>query len=262
MLRNIELTSREEQLRKLLVDAAEQISKHNPNIEPLVLRWAGGWVRDKLLGETCQDIDTALNSMTGVEFTTALLEYCKNEDVSRKHSLTPEDIGRLATIQRNPEKSKNLETATVQLLGLECDFVNLRKETYNNDSRNPEMEFGTAEEDAKRRDATVNALFFNIHTCEVEDFTGGLFDIEAKIIRTPLDPFQTFMDDPLRVLRLVRFGSRLQFAIDKEVEIMISDDRVLQALKQKITRERVGVEVIKMLQGKFLTCLDIRRLSL
>jgi tRNA nucleotidyltransferase/poly(A) polymerase len=135
------------------------------------------------------------------------------------------------------------------MLDLDLDFVNLRKETYAQDSRNPQMEFGTAEEDALRRDATINALFYNLHTDQVEDFTGGLADLDAKVIRTPMEPLQTFMDDPLRVLRLVRFASRLQFSIDPETERFMGDRRVLDALTVKISRERVGVELEKMLKG-------------
>ena len=88
------------------------------------------------------------------------------------------------------------------------------------------MEFGTPEEDALRRDATVNALFYNINTEQIEDFTNQGFDDMAKrIIRTPLEPYQTFKDDPLRVLRLIRFASRLDYTIDSEsLKAMIRSD--------------------------------------
>jgi len=78
-----------------------------------------------------------------------------------------------------------------------------------------------------RRDATINALFYNLHTQEVEDFTElGLADMEAGLIRTPLEPFETFKDDPLRVLRLVRFASRLQFRIVDEVRQAMKNDEI------------------------------------
>ena len=153
------------------------------------------------------------------------------------------DIGSLHLVAANPEKSKHLETATARVFGLDVDFVNLRRETYAADSRNPAVEFGTAEEDALRRDASVNALFYNLHTGEVEDLVGGLPDLRDGVIRTPMEPLQTFMDDPLRVLRLVRFASRLGFRIDGAAEAVMADKRVLEALKVKISRERVGVEV-------------------
>lgn len=245
----IELTSKEAQLKDLLLDAAKFIDASGSVEEPIILRWAGGWVRDKLLGIQSHDIDTAINVMTGEAFALKLCELCQQPETVEKHAIAQSDIGNLHKIARNPEKSKHLETTTIRLFGYDVDFVNLRKETYTQDSRNPQMEFGTAEEDALRRDATVNALFYNLNTGKVEDFTTGLRDMKAKLIKTPLEPFQTFMDDPLRVLRLVRFASRLEFTIDPAAEKVMGDPRVLDALRLKISRERIGVEIQKMLQG-------------
>jgi tRNA nucleotidyltransferase/poly(A) polymerase len=86
----------------------------------------------------------------------------------------------------------------------------------------------------------------------VEDFVGGLVDLRAGLIRTPLEPLQTFLDDPLRVLRLVRFASRLGFRIDEAAERVMGDERVLGNLRVKISRERIGVELEKMMKGGFL----------
>ncbi|KAF4952645.1 hypothetical protein FGADI_6535 [Fusarium gaditjirri] len=249
VITTIRLTNKEEQLRRLLLDVAKDIDESGKAPEPIVLRWAGGWVRDKLLNIQSHDIDVAINTMTGVPFAQAMCDYCERPEAMSKHKIGPADIGSLHNVARKPEKSKHLETAMVKMFGLDLDFVNLRKETYTEDSRNPQMEFGTAEEDARRRDATVNALFYNLHDDRVEDFTGGLADMEAKIIRTPLEPFQTFMDDPLRVLRLVRFASRLRFTIDANTRKFMADPKVLEALRAKISRERVGVELEKMLKG-------------
>ncbi|GJC77880.1 CCA tRNA nucleotidyltransferase, mitochondrial [Colletotrichum liriopes] len=246
----LSLTTKEKQLRDLLVDVAAFIDAAGRSPEPLVLRWAGGWVRDKLLGIESHDIDTAINVMTGYAFSLELRDYCAQDEHTKKHSIGPDDMGSLHRIAANPDKSKHLETATTRMFGLDVDFVNLRKETYTQDSRNPAMEFGTAEEDALRRDATINALFYNLHTGLVEDLTGGLSDMKSRLIRTPMEPFQTFTDDPLRVLRLVRFASRLDFAIDSAATAVMADARVLDALKLKISRERVGVEMEKMLKGK------------
>ncbi|KAM0323429.1 hypothetical protein ACHAQA_008708 [Verticillium albo-atrum] len=244
------LTDRERQLRNLLIDVSAYIDSTDSLSEPLVLRWAGGWVRDKLLGTASHDIDVAINVMTGLRFGEKLREYCDVPERASRHDIGPDDIGNLHRIAANPEKSKNLETTTVKVFGLDLDFVNLRTETYAEDSRNPAVDFGTAEEDALRRDATVNALFFNLHTEQVEDFTGGLADMRDQLIRTPLEPLQTFTDDPLRVLRLVRFASRLGFAIDPAARDVMADPGVLAALRVKISRERVGVELEKMLKGK------------
>jgi tRNA nucleotidyltransferase (CCA-adding enzyme) len=248
----ISLTPRESQIRNLLLDVARQINESGTEKikEPLELRFAGGWVRDKLLGIQSNDIDTAINAMTGEQFSGKLTEYLENPANLSKHGISKEEVGNIHKVAKNPEKSKHLETVGRKILGLDLDFVNLRKETYSEDSRNPQMEFGTAKEDAERRDATINALFYNLHTDKVEDFTGGLLDLKSKRIRTPLAPLQTFLDDPLRVLRLIRFASRLQFDIDKNTSDFMSYPSVLNALKLKISRERVGMELEKMLKGE------------
>ncbi|KLU85960.1 poly(A) polymerase, partial [Magnaporthiopsis poae ATCC 64411] len=265
-MRAVTLTPHEKQFKGLLLDVARRIDGNAKakaeaqaaagaagpaaEPEPVVLRWAGGWVRDKLLGIQSHDIDVAINSMTGEAFASHLVEFVADPANVERHGITSGDIGYLHKVAANPEKSKHLETVATRLFGIDVDFVNLRKETYAQDSRNPQMEFGTAEEDALRRDATVNALFYNINTDEVEDFVGGMADLDRKLIRTPLEPLQTFTDDPLRVLRLVRFASRLGFSIDPAAEETMSNPRVLEALRLKISRERVGVEVDKMLKGK------------
>ena len=92
-------------------------------------------------------------------------------------------------------------------MGVSIDLVNLRSEEYGEDSRVPEIKIGTPEQDALRRDLTINSLFYNINTKQVEDFTKmGLADLNKGTARTPLEPLKTFMDDPLRVLRTVRFA--------------------------------------------------------
>lgn len=160
------------------------------------------------------------------------------------------EIKNLHKIEANPEKSKHLETITTKMFGIDIDFVNLRKEVYDEKSRNPQMEFGTPEEDALRRDACVNALFYNLDSQEVEDFTKrGLDDMQAGIIRTPLEPYQTFKDDPLRVLRLIRFAARLGYEIEPAALEKMKDPTIHEALRLKISRERVGVEIGKIMTG-------------
>lgn len=249
MGRVVRLNAQEDQLRRLLLDVSSFINESRPATQPVIIRWAGGWVRDKLLGIESHDIDVAINAMTGVNFAQRMHEYCHMADAIKKHAIKPDDIGNLHNVARNPDKSKHLETAMLRIFGLELDLVNLRKETYAEDSRNPVVEFGTAEEDALRRDATINALFYNLHTNQIEDFTGGVQDLAAKVLRTPLNPLDTFKDDPLRVLRLVRFASRLGFIIEEETRCVMAHADVLEALKVKISRERIGIELEKMLKG-------------
>ena len=277
----LELTTVEETLKRLLLDVADYID-NTPNPvsvdttvklpeelenEKIVLRFTGGWIRDKLLGVGSHDIDVAINKMTGYQFGLRLKEYLEIPGNAEKYGLEgvatsdktnqkadtnekSKTVGGLHKIEANPEKSKHLETVTTKILGLDIDLVNLRKETYTDESRNPQMEFGTPEEDALRRDATVNAMFYNLNTSKIEDFTGlGRSDLQKKIIRTPLDPYQTFKDDPLRVLRLIRFASRLGYTIDSDALVAMKDAEIKDALRRKISRERVGIEVEKMFKG-------------
>ena len=250
--------------KKLLIDCRNHNRKQRSQwFEPassLELRFTGGWVRDKLLGLESHDVDVALSSMTGEQFGLMLQEYVKTnapEYEAKARRLETRSIFKdLHRIKKNPEKSKHLETMTTTIFGLEVDFVNLRKETYSEDSRNPEIEFGTPEEDAKRRDATINAMFYNLDMeSTVEDFTGkGLEDLKEGIIRTPLPPYETFIDDPLRVLRLIRFASKYGYDLEKESAACMQDPKIHQALLRKITRDRVGVEVEKMFTGRSHVC--------
>jgi tRNA nucleotidyltransferase/poly(A) polymerase len=158
----------------------------------------------------------------------------------------------VGVVLKNPEKSKHLETATMRINNYWIDFVNLRAEEYTSDSRIPDlMRIGTAEEDAFRRDLTINSLFYNINEGIVEDMTGrGLEDLKKRIVATPLPPLTTLLDDPLRVLRSVRFAARLRFGMDDALTEAAADERVKRALEQKVSRERVGSEVDLMLKSR------------
>ncbi|MCH91520.1 CCA tRNA nucleotidyltransferase mitochondrial-like, partial [Trifolium medium] len=110
--------------------------------------------------------------------------------------------------------------------------------------------FGTAEEDAYRRDLTINSLFYNINTDAVEDFTKrGISDLKSGKIVTPLPPKTTFIDDPLRVLRAIRFGARFDFTLDEDLKVAAACDDVKNALAAKISRERIGTEIDLMISG-------------
>ncbi|KAJ2637130.1 CCA tRNA nucleotidyltransferase, mitochondrial, partial [Coemansia sp. RSA 1694] len=161
--KTLSLTATEQEICDLLVNVVETIHAKQPEQPKLVLRIAGGWVRDKLLGLESHDIDIAIDHMSGFD-----LAQHVNQHLS-EHGYP---VSTIAKISQNPERSKHLETATTSVLGLLVDFVNLRSETYNSDSRIPQIEFGTPADDALRRDITINALFYNIHTRQVEDFTG------------------------------------------------------------------------------------------
>lgn len=244
----IVLSETESKICDLLKDYCNYYNNTNNTAasnEELVLRITGGWVRDKLLGQGSHDLDIAINKMSGELFAHGLNDYLLQN--YSKYGIKPHSIHK---IDKNPEKSKHLETATTKLFGIEVDFVNLRSEEYTELSRIPIVDFGTPEQDALRRDATLNALFYNIQTDSIEDFTGkGLSDLKNGILRTPLPPKQTFLDDPLRVLRLIRFASRFNFKIDRNVLEEMGDLEINKSFNSKISRERIGVEMEKILSG-------------
>ena len=194
--------------------------------------------------------------MTGMQFCEFLESFISRE--GPKYQVKAKEIEGASPkfrgfhkIARNAAKSKHLETMTTTIFGLDLDFVNLRKEVYEEGSRVPkEMGFGSAKEDAFRKDATVNALFYNLDSGQIEDFTGmGLRDMEAGVVRTPLEPRRTFLDDSLRVLRVIRIVSRHGFSIEDRTKEAMKDTRIHEMLRMIISRERVGIEVTKMMNG-------------
>ncbi|RDA93059.1 hypothetical protein CP533_0729 [Ophiocordyceps camponoti-saundersi (nom. inval.)] len=253
----ISLLPAEKLLRELLLGCRAHIQKSGLAAANDLEMWiTGGWVRDRLLGIPCSDVDIALSTMTGSQFGEALTEFFNlEENNSYRDQASDLEIDTSSiftgfhTTKQNLRKSKNLETTIGKVFGLDVDLVNLRKEVYDDDSRTPIMEFGTAEEDAFRRDATVNSLFFNLDTQQVVDLTTrGLKDMAAGIIRTPLEPHKTFMDDPLRVLRLIRIGSKLGYTVEEATKSSMADTDIHTALCAKVSRERVGIEVFKMMR--------------
>ncbi|RLV92024.1 CCA tRNA nucleotidyltransferase mitochondrial [Spathaspora sp. JA1] len=242
----ITLTAPERRVRELLVEYCNYYNTQNGigEDEQLELRITGGWVRDKLLGNESHDIDIAVNHLTGEQFAHGLSKYVKQYQ--------PEsDMHTLHTIKKNPDKSKHLETCTTKLYGIDIDFVNLRSEEYSLDSRVPVIEFGTPQEDALRRDATLNALFYNLNHSKIEDFTGkGLEDLQHGLLRTPLPPIQTFLDDPLRIIRLVRFASKFNFMIEHKTLHAMKEKQNKIVLSTKISKERIEIELRKILTSK------------
>jgi putative nucleotidyltransferase with HDIG domain len=204
------------------------------------LRVAGGWVRDKLLGKDSNDIDVSPDNMSGEEFALLTKEFMD------EHGLA---AGNVAVVKANPEQSKHLATAMLKIFGWPIDFVQLRTESYA-DSRIPEIEPGTPEEDASRRDLTINAMFYNINTGQIEDFVGGMEDLREGIARTPIDPVQTFLDDPLRILRTVRFAAKYGLRLAPELIEAANRPEVQAAFRNKVSKERILSELLWKPEGK------------
>ena len=191
----------------------------------------GGYVRDLILKRPSKDIDIVVVG-SGIAMAKAVAR-----ELGKGTSLSVFQTFGTAQV-KNKEKE------------IEIEFVGARKESYNKDSRNPIVENGTLEDDQNRRDFTVNALAIRLNEIafgEVIDPFDGLEDMRDMILRTPLDPDITFSDDPLRMLRAIRFATQLQFDIDDE-----TFDAIIRNRKriEIITQERIIDEIHKIMLSK------------
>ena len=186
----------------------------------------GGYVRDLFLNRPTNDVDVMVVG-NGIETARAL-----STRLGREHQ---------------PAIYQNFGTAQVKWHGIEIEFVGARRESYDRNSRKPIVEDGTLEDDLNRRDFTINALGICLnadHFGELVDHFEGLYDLEDGIIRTPLDPDITFSDDPLRMMRCIRFATQLNFFIDDETfdALERNKDRI-----KIISAERIIAELNKIM---------------
>jgi len=195
------------------------------NLQSFVI---GGFVRDIFLKRESKDIDIVVIG-SGIELAQKVAAKAGNPKVS---------------------VFKNFGTAMLKYKDLEIEFVGARKESYNRNSRKPIVEDGSLEDDQKRRDFTINALALSLHQDnfgELLDPFGGIDNLNEKIIKTPMDPLITFSDDPLRMMRAIRFATQLNFTIAPETF------EAIQKNKERIhiiSKERIIEEMNKMILSK------------
>ena len=186
----------------------------------------GGYVRDYFLGRPSTDIDVVVVG-SGIDLAEKLAKELKTK----------------------VSVFKTFGTAMVQTKGMEIEFVGARKESYNFDSRKPVVEAGTIEDDQLRRDFTINAMAFRLNEGrfgELIDPFGGIKDLDSLIIRTPCDPDTTFSDDPLRMIRAVRFATQLGFDIYPETFDAIAHNRERIGI---VSKERITTELNKVMEA-------------
>ena len=186
----------------------------------------GGFVRDIFLERKSKDIDVVVVG-SGIETATAL---CKELGKGAKLSVF-----------------RNFGTAQIKWHNTEVEFVGARRESYNRDSRKPIVENGTLNDDLERRDFTISALGICLNSNrfgELIDPFGGLEDMEDHIVRTPLDPDITFSDDPLRMMRCIRFATQLNFKIEEETFEALINNRERIGI---VSKERIITELNKII---------------
>ena len=209
---SINLISQESLIIKQVAEAASSLG-----VQAFVV---GGFVRDKLIGRNCKDIDIVCLG-DAIELAKAYQQMLP----SRPHL----------------SWFKNFGTAHLNVDGYDVEFVGARKESYLSHSRNPIVEPGSLQDDQERRDFTINALAFEVSDNELKliDPFNGIKDLEDLIIRTPSAPEKTFSDDPLRMMRAIRFASQLGFDIHSETWLGIVDasDRIKIISQERITDE-------------------------
>jgi putative nucleotidyltransferase with HDIG domain len=186
----------------------------------------GGYVRDRLLARPSTDIDIVCVG-SGIR-------------LAENVAATLRPIPRIAVYRR-------FGTAMLKHGDMEIEFVGARKESYRHDSRKPSVEDGTLEDDQNRRDFTINALAVSLNKQDfgrIIDPFDGLLHLEQKLIKTPLEPGRTFSDDPLRMMRAVRFATQLDFVIDPETKEALHEFRNRIKI---VSNERIAIELNKII---------------
>lgn len=212
------------------------------------LRVVGGWVRDKIMGKSSDDIDIAITGGNGDRMAEAVRKY-DLQFLNEKHTGLPYSVS-LEKEQDN-SRTNNLKVGGISINNIKIEFVPMRKESYSQDSRTPHISAtDDPQEDVKRRDLTINAIYYNIDSGQIEDYVGGLEDISNGLLRTPEDPITTLNEDPLRAIRVLRFLSQLQgFKIDEKLIEALKNPTVHNSYLTKVAPERAKKEIEKLVLG-------------
>jgi putative nucleotidyltransferase with HDIG domain len=213
-----------ENLETVIIGKVAEAAKHL-SLPAFVV---GGFVRDKLLGRPCKDIDIV----------------CLGDAIALANKTSE-------LFQPQPKVSwfKNFGTAHINIQGYDVEFVGARKESYQQHSRNPTVEPGSIKDDQERRDFTINALAIHVEQSINQDVLlvdpfNGVQDLNDKIIRTPMAPEKTFSDDPLRMLRAIRFATQLGFVIESNTLLGIIETAPRISI---ISQERITDELNKIM---------------
>lgn len=241
----ISITPKESLIFDLIKKARD---KYAPGIS---LRVAGGWVRDRVIGKISDDIDIAVSGGDGIRLAEAVSRY-DMEITGGARTGKPFSVSLEKTADPNKKNSSGLMVGGIDIDDIKVEFVPMRKEEYSKDSRVPSI-IGTDDpkDDVKRRDLTINALYYNIDTGVVEDYVNGISDLKNGIIKTPNDPLITFTEDPLRVLRALRFLSQMNgFRLDPGLLKSLNSEEIKKAYLNKVAPERAKKEIEKIVTGK------------
>jgi len=209
----------------------------------------GGWVRDLMLHRESKDIDIVVVQPT-LSNQPSMADTIASAEAPRWGILLAEAVAKRLGKGAHLSVFKTYGTAQVKKGDTEVEFVGARKESYRHDSRNPIVEDGTLEEDQNRRDFTINAMAICLNKDrygELLDPFDGMYDLEDCIIQTPLDPDITFSDDPLRMMRAIRFATQLGFNLTGECFDAIARNRERINI---ITRERIADELNKIMLSR------------
>eukprot|EP01054_Gregarina_sp_Poly1_P006745 Gregarina_sp_Poly_1__6744@NODE_3634_length_963_cov_36_651786_g2315_i0_p1_GENE_NODE_3634_length_963_cov_36_651786_g2315_i0NODE_3634_length_963_cov_36_651786_g2315_i0_p1_ORF_typecomplete_len293_score27_16PolyA_pol/PF01743_20/4_9e24PolyA_pol_RNAbd/PF12627_7/0_00089_NODE_3634_length_963_cov_36_651786_g2315_i060938 len=227
-----------EQFRNWLQEFSK--SESCPTKRPI--RIAGGWVRDALLGKTASDFDVVLEDCSGDSFGTSFVEWLNSDE---NHPVATVNI-----LERNSEVFRHVRVAKVHIraLKIRVDFTAARVTKQDLDKLSSEE---LLRHDARHRDLTINALYFNIDTNDVEDpLDMGLRDIRNCILRTPIDAIDVLREDPVRLIRFARFHAIFpEFAVDSEIRKAACDESILELLN-KIPAGRIKSETTRLLDCK------------